>query len=55
LIGEQNVFKKQSVCNESIVCATYVLEVNEKGGMTVVNGCLLAAAKEVYPDKKMRF
>jgi len=32
-----------------------VLEVNETGEMSVVNGCLLPAAKEVYPDKKIRF
>jgi hypothetical protein len=31
----------------------YVFEVNEKGEMPVVNGCLLAAAKEVFPDKKI--
>jgi hypothetical protein len=32
-----------------------VLEIKEKGGMPVVNGCFLAAAKEVYPDKKIHF
>jgi hypothetical protein len=32
-----------------------VLEINGKGGMPVVNGCLLAAVKEVYPDKKIHF
>jgi hypothetical protein len=32
-----------------------VLEVNEKEGMLVVNGCFLVAVKGMYPDKKIRF
>ena len=40
--------------NDSL-CTFCVLEVKEKGGMPVVNGCLLGAAKEVYPDKEIRF
>jgi hypothetical protein len=61
LIGQQNIFIIKCICNESGVCASYVVaEIIAKTGRPFtysefVKQCMLSVTEEVCPDRKKIF